>query len=884
MKKEFVRIGIDHGTANSSIAVMESDGPRVIKPNGVDVTMPSAVYIDRRGRMLIGGAARRAMLTNPLLEGIGHTCFKPRLGYDDSYPFPNDTFLTGPELGGHVMSTLLKSYGEEMQEHPVAAVITVPAKFENFACKATQEAAHLAGLAYAPTLMEPVAAGLAYGFDTADRKAQWATFDMGAGTTDLATIILRGDKMDVPREGNAGDNHLGGRKFDREIFDYIMGPRKQESDYEEKLALYRKLDPNYSSLRLQYDLDEFSKESHPAEWGRLMLAVEESKIELSSRSETVVEVVGVLCEDARGTAVKVELPLSRRTYEHLIEADVMRAVDLCQKLLHKNRLNPSDIQRLILIGGPTKTPLLQSVLVDRLGIPLESSIDPMTAVAQGAAIFAAKVEIPSEIVTHHRGLKNCGPEGGIQVTVEYEACSKLASHGIVGRVEGLDSGQNGYSVEIERKDGLYSTGRLPMEQDGVFSADLLLIHEEKPIQSRFRIRVFNSEGRVVAEADEPNIWHPYVDVPDQLPSDLMVGVDANDSDVLLAQGTRLPAKKTSEFKTSAVIRKGSQENILKIPVLESIEHYLGDVDLHQDCNISIGELIIKGSEIEQDLPGGAVVDVTLHRDRDRQIRVEAFIPYLDEDFEAVFESKAQEPAPEEVEERFKAQRQRLIKIQRLQDQHPMEDVAGALGVLEEQAVESQILTDIRRAREGDLEGLSRGYRALLRLTGGINALHEMQTLARIRRFMALLKTGIRGSERNGLKSIEKEINAAAAHSDHEELKNLERQADNLYWNTVLKPVIDLHWSIKAFPRRFKGYPDQLAAFNRAEKAYIGVLDTMHLEGAEAITGAQIKEAQRAHHELKELWRTELAEWQKALDKGDDEKPNVVFLAKERSAH
>jgi molecular chaperone DnaK len=376
MAKKFIKIGIDHGTTNSCIAVMEEDGPRVVKHTPVDLVMPSAVYIDRRRRTFVGKAALEAMMTTDASEGTGYTGYKLRIGQDDRYEFAAAREVrTAPQLGATVMGELLKGYREETGEDPKACVITVPAKFEDSACAGTRRAAEEAGLMYYPFVPEPVAAALAYGFTAEHKRAHWVVFDLGGGTLDVSLVIVRDGEMMVPEDGNVGDTRLGGRKFDRELLGYVL-----------------------RELRKQYALGELSEEKNGTTWGRLMLAVERARTALWAKPEAVVELPDPLCKDARGAEVRVQVPVTRGQYEQLIGPDVERAVQFCSMLLARNRLAAHDVDRMIFVGEASREPYLRQVLQERLGVGLDTSIDPTIAVAHGAAIYGARCEIPQDIL------------------------------------------------------------------------------------------------------------------------------------------------------------------------------------------------------------------------------------------------------------------------------------------------------------------------------------------------------------------------------------------------------------------------------------------------------------------------------------------------------
>jgi hypothetical protein len=210
--------------------------------------------------------------------------------------------------------------------------------------------------------------------------------------------------------------------------------------------------------------------------------------------------------------VHVQVPVTRRMYESLIRADAERAVDICRTLLKNNRLAPKQVEKLILIGGPSKTPLIQHMLSDALGIPLESSVDPMTAVAEGAAIYADTIEAPltDDDTPKHR------PNQAHSLRIECERHSPVPTYCAVGLVDGppLD----GARVEFERLDGYWKSGGIPVDGSGVFTADLTLIESDEPTLSQFRTTLLDRAGKTVATLDGPHIWYPYPAVENRLAS------------------------------------------------------------------------------------------------------------------------------------------------------------------------------------------------------------------------------------------------------------------------------------------------------------------------------------------------------------------------------
>ncbi len=856
MSKVFIPCAIDHGTTNSSIAVMEETGPRVIKPDGQNDVMPSAVFYNHRGRLLVGQAAANAIL-RASDDGIGYTGYKIRMGHDDRYEFPGGKVLTVPEMGGVVLGKLLQAYRDEDYPDYKAAVITVPAKFEQPACTATMEAAKHAGLLYTQTLMEPVAAALAYGFQAEDKNAKWMIFDLGGGTLDISLVMVRDGHCTVLPEGHAGDNHLGGRKFDRELLDYVLGPRKADPQYEVNMAKYRRLDRDYHPLRKQYALENFTKETRSNDWGALIMATEIAKIELSDNNDAVIggNRAGLTITDDNKKPVTVEFSITRAAYEHLIASDVERTVQTCKNLLGRNRLEPSEVQRVILIGGPSKTPYIQQVLRSRLGIPLESSIDPMTAVAQGAAIFAHTQEIPTDIL---RKIPDQVPEDA-KVRLEYDRSSKVPVCNVTGMVQEMDEPIEGWSAEIKRKDGRWSSGALPIDASGLFEIDVHLLEGSGPTRSQFETRVFDAKGQVVATLEEPEIWFRYVTPGnDVLPSDLMVGVKGNVTEVLLKQGVDLPNENSKEFVTSQELRRGKGENMLLIPVYEGLEHFLGAVDPHEDTNIKVGELRVESTDLKSDLAEGSVVEVTLERDRDRQIRVHAYVRSLDQEFEAEFNAESKDPDADKMAETFKDLRQALEAIERIEGEYPTPVVTEGLKALKQQDVLAQIEKNLERTKQGDRECQSRCYRDILKLTGALHHLRDLQTEVRLRRMIKYLEGSLEGHDLEEYEAIRKEFEQALQDQDKKTLASIENSLNRLYRVVRLRAHYQLIDDLVRFPKKFRGTPIQLSTYDDG----VGVANRLieKDKSGQEITDSDLRDAEQAHKKLWEHWGQELTKW------------------------
>jgi len=814
-------VGIDYGTSHSCIAVMENDGPRVIKPNGWDEIMPSAVYIDKRGRMLVGHSAYKAILTQSPGEGTGHMRYKIRMGQDDRYEFPEARIVkTAPQLGAIVIGELLKAYREETGEEVKAAVITVPAMFEQAACEGTREAARLAGLLYSPLLPEPIAAVLAYRFSAQDQNAQWMVFDLG-GTLDVSLVLVRNGQMVVPSEGHAGDNRLGSGKFDRELFDYVK-----------------------NELAKIYVLNEFSERNpaYKSAWGRLMLAVEQAKMELSKREETIVAIEGVFCDDDRGRSVKVEIPVTRKMYEKLIAPDVEKAVHICQNLLNKNRLSARDVQGLILLDGPTKTPYLKRILAERLNIGIIDSIDPMTVVAQGAAIYASTVEIPDDLKKHFAVLETSN--GAVQIKLQYERTSKLPQCHLYGKIESAN-GVDGLMVEVHRADGLWTSGRLPVDENGMFLVEAMLLDRGKPLPSKFTTKVLDGAGRVLATVNEPEIWYPYSTVKPRLANSLRVTLKGNKTAILIKEGADLPAKGQFTLVTQKPICKGSKEDVLRIPILEAVTHLLGAEDDHAACNVHVGSVIIKGSDerVTMDVPQGSEIDLTIVVDESREIHAVAYIPLLNEDFEATFKAEGFGIKVEDIAKRLEEEKSRLAQVQKLQAESPVACVNESLAVIQNLKVVEDIDTDLARAKPGEGDACYRAWRRVLELSGALNKIWQDQSEVRVRQKLQGIRKNATDKDNEAITTIENELEQARG--DKASLEKVEDAVNEIDRRIRWRPYYSLALHVVAL----RGVMMPMDRYN-VNLAAVKLMDELLAKGApETLTIQDLERLEEADRKL-----------------------------------
>ena len=366
MNRATIDFGIDLGTTNSAIAVLKGIKPEVVKSNlDTDIT-PSAVFIGRQGNIIVGSKAKSKLEDDRSVEDA-YIEFKRRMGGDSSYTFKSSGLRKSPEeLSAEVLKSLKGNVQQRMDEDIKAAVITIPAAFAQRQCVATKRAAELAGFVQCPLLQEPVAASLAYGFQSdSEKRSFWLVFDFGGGTFDAA--VMKAEDGDIQVVNHGGDNFLGGADIDWGVIEKIIIP----------------------NITSSYNLPDFKRgnDRWRSALAKIKRAVEFAKIDLSRSTEAYLD--GCVFEDDDGNEVELDgFKLTQNQLADIAEPLIARAAEKCKAVLAEKNLSPSAIEKTILVGGPTLAPYFRDILADKLGIPLDHSVDPLTVVAQGAAVFA----------------------------------------------------------------------------------------------------------------------------------------------------------------------------------------------------------------------------------------------------------------------------------------------------------------------------------------------------------------------------------------------------------------------------------------------------------------------------------------------------------------
>ena len=368
-------IGIDLGTTNSCVAVMEGNEPTVIANSEGKRTTPSIIGFIDGGERKVGDPAKRQAITNPtktvfsikrfmgetydrVQQEIARVPYKVVKGDNNTPRVDIDGRLYTPqEISAMILQKMKKTAEEYLGQEVTEAVITVPAYFNDSQRQATKEAGEIAGLSVKRIVNEPTAAALAYGLDRKNKDMKIVVFDCGGGTHDVSVLELGDGVFEV--KSTAGDTHLGGDDFDHRIIDWLVQEFKNENGG---------IDLSKDPMALQ----------------RLKEAAEKAKIELSSTTSTEINLPYIMPVD--GVPKHLVKTLTRAKFEQLVDDLIQRTIDPCKNALDKAGLSVGDVDEIILVGGSTRIPAIQAAVEKFFGKAPSKGVNPDEVVAVGAAI------------------------------------------------------------------------------------------------------------------------------------------------------------------------------------------------------------------------------------------------------------------------------------------------------------------------------------------------------------------------------------------------------------------------------------------------------------------------------------------------------------------
>ena len=606
--------GIDLGTTNSAIARMEVGEPSIIKSDIQKDTMPSSIGFNKKQASSGGDPASNTLRQDRLKAMKEFKAdalnvfieFKRTMGTDKKYVSSNmKRSYSSEELSAEVLKKL-KSFITD--DEFKAVVITVPAKFTINQKDATVRAASLAGFTHCELLQEPIAASMAYGLSSVDKDGLWLVFDFGGGTFDAALLRVEDGIMKVI--DTEGDNYLGGKNLDYAIVDEIIVPH----------------------LSARFAMDSILRDSIKKEVLReaMKYYAEEAKIQLSFKDKhNILSDLGdIPGEDDEGNEFELDITLSQTDIAKTVSPIFQKAIDICQELLKRNNLSGSKLDALILVGGPTYSPILRQMLKEQITNKVDTRIDPMTAVAEGAALFASTINVSDELIEQNRDRTK------IQLDLNYAPTTVETDEYVTLKV--LRDKTNGHVpnqlfAEVTRTDKAWSSNKVLISPAG----ELIDIKLVEGRANAFTVTLYDELGdRLPCEPSEFTIIQGFSGGQATLPYHMGIELKDRRSGKAvfspipgLEKNQTLPATGTTTgLRTQKLIRPGLKEDFIKIPIYQGAYNAEGSQAIHND---HVYDLVITGEALPALLPEGSEVYLTLKLNRSENMLLVAHFPLLD---------------------------------------------------------------------------------------------------------------------------------------------------------------------------------------------------------------------------------------------------------------
>lgn len=621
MAQSKMNFGIDLGTTNSAICKMEGGEPVIKKTDTLKDTLPSCVSFTKKKVVKVGDSAyndlrqAKSQATKNWSNGKVNVFieFKRDMGTDKtSFSSNMDVSYSPEQLSAEVLKTLKSFIGDE---NVSAAVITIPAKFKADQIAATKRAAQLAGIEHCELLQEPIAASMAYGLSAANKNGQWLVFDFGGGTFDAALIKVEDGIMQV--KDTEGDNYLGGKNLDYAIVDNIIIPYLQENFVIDEIMAK---DATRNILR-----------------DAMKFYAEQAKNQLSFKTQAdITSQLDEFGEDDEGNEIELDLIITQEQLKPVLAKVFQKAVDITKNLLKRNGLKGTGLDKLILVGGPTYSPVLREMLREQVTPNVDTDIDPMTAVAKGAALFASGIdsEIKEEIAV-----------GTVALNLTYEANSVQSMEYVTVQLdkdECTGDIPEKLFVELVRSDNGWSSGKVEINDIG----DVIECQLMEGKNNAFAITAYDDKGTAIpCFPREINIMQGIVVGNAVLPYNISIevhdtGLDKNvvKSVKGLEKNQQIPATGAlNGLKTRNQLRPGMEEDTIIIPIYQSEHNAEGTSAVHND---HVFDVVITGDEVGQMVPVGSDVDITIKVDRSQMLKLEAFFPVSGETVEKEVEIAA----------------------------------------------------------------------------------------------------------------------------------------------------------------------------------------------------------------------------------------------------
>jgi molecular chaperone DnaK len=752
--------GIDLGTTNSCIAKLEKGSVRVFQNNDQMNVTPSAVHILKTGRVIVGRRASSALQTDPDNVSVE---FKRWMGQKDRKSFPAaQRVLSAEELSAEVLKSLREDVRRQTGADVATAVITVPAAFGTLQCEATARAAQLAGLEEAPLLQEPIAAAIGYGIKPDSANQKWLVFDFGGGTLDIAVISTRDGRLNVIE--HRGNNLLGGKDIDRMIVEQVLLPAVS-SKYDLRIT-----GPQGATNSLL---------------PRLRAKAEEAKIDLSSEQQVVVSLFDI-GEDDSGESIEIDVPFGRNQLQALMEPLLDKCYSLAAEALASARMAGSDLDRILVVGGPTQSPILRATLSARLGATVDFSVDPMTVVSRGAAVYASTLERRRRSLS----VPEVTTRSSVKLKLAYDPVSFTQSTTVAGRV--LEP-ECEVEIKIDSEGGLWTSGWIKPKA-GLFEITV-------PLQvgdvTTFWVYARDERGQMLdPDMSEFKVRHGLVPSAPPLPHTLSIEVIKPDGrpalDSVFPKGSPLPLEKTVKYRATHTLSPGMPDSEIAIKLWEG--EFLGD----PDANEWVGNVVLPHNGVRRPVPEGSEIEVTIQVDSSRLITVAAFVPHLNQHFsDKLYVPEREEQDFADLSAKASADTQsyraRLEELERTTEddgaQTELRQIRQELDEIDTTAAESGERVDPDNARRiVEASKTVRGRLSRLELrsgsdSGSVTHLQFVETVEKAEEVVSQFGSSL---EKQQLAMLKRELERAGSRGDSKAVKRAADEIDALRWRTLFK--------------------------------------------------------------------------------------------------
>lgn len=561
-------VGIDLGTTNSAICSYDGKSLRLYKsPEQHDVT-PSAIFIDRRGNKYVGARAYASAVGSPESAAI---LFKRLMGTATPVVLPAlNRSLTPEECSAEILRVLFGYLPEDVRgAGDTGTVITVPAAFNQMQKGSTLAAADAAALGKVALMQEPVAAVMSV-MRQRRQDGIFVVYDLGGGTLDVAIAESIAGRVNLLAHG--GIAMCGGRDFDRSLFDSFVKPWLLE---------------NFDLPAQLNTLPQFSRLKYLAEW-----ACERSKIELSQRDSSIVSLTEseLNLKDRAGRELYLDIPLGRAAFDRLIAPRVTESIAAARETISKAGLSSHDIERVVFVGGPTHYKPLRDQVAFELGIAPSTDVNPMTAVAEGAALFAESIDWASQSRGRKRASASLATSEALALAFNYIARTPDSKARVIAKTSAVSAGAE---FQIDSLETGWSSGRIALKDGAAVELPLAA-----PGDNVFKVFVFDSNGRPVAlPQDRLTITRTAASI-DAIPASHSIAVAAKkrmggpvELVYLVKEGEPLPKKGSLSFRAEESLKAGSAGSI-------NFQLWEGEVKEPFTDNRCIGVFKIAGKDIE----------------------------------------------------------------------------------------------------------------------------------------------------------------------------------------------------------------------------------------------------------------------------------------------